>query len=94
MGRGEVGRVVLDLVNIEQLYQQHPQSVILAEIVMNARQVATLIKEDEIKLAQAQDAKTAQSLIIKIQDNFDKIEKAHQYAQKLHLSMVNGGVNL
>ncbi len=82
------------LANMEQIYQQHPQSVILAEIVMNSRQVASAIKEDEAKLASAQDAQTVQSLIIRIQDNFDKIEKAHQYAQKLHLSMMNGGVNL
>lgn len=82
------------LANIEQIYQQHPQSVILAEIVMNSRQVAALIKEDETKLASAKDAKTVQSMIIRIQDNFEKIEKAHQYAQKLHLSLMNGGVSL
>lgn len=82
------------LASIEQIYQQHPQSVILAEIVMNARQVASVIKADEAELSAAQDAKTAQSIIIRIQDNFDKVEKAHQYAQRLHLSLMNGGVNL
>ncbi len=82
------------LADIEQIYQQHPQSVILAEIVMNSRQVVKFIKDDEAKLSSAQDAQTVESLVIRIQDNFDKIEKAHQYAQKLHLSMVNGGVSL
>ncbi len=82
------------LANIEQIYQQHPQSVILAEIVLNARKVAYLIKDDEAKLALAQDAPTVQSIVIRVQDNFDKIEKAHQYAQRLHLSLMNGGVGL
>ena len=82
------------LANMEQIYQQHPQSVILAEIVMNARQGANLIQSAEDDRSAAQDAQTAQNMIMRIQDNFDKIEKAHQYAQRLHLSLVNGGVGL
>ena len=79
------------LAAMEQFWQQNPQSVILAEIVMNARQVAQTIKADEKQLSVAQDAATVQTLILRIQDNFAKIEKAHQYAQKIHLSLMNGG---
>ncbi len=79
------------LAAMEQFWQQHPQSVILYEIVMNARQVAETIKLDESQLSVAQDASTVQNLILRIQNNFAKIEKAHQYAQKIHLSLMNGG---
>ncbi len=79
------------LSKMEHYFQQYPQSVILAEIVMNSRQVADLIETDEKQLSTAQDAKTVQSLILRIQENFAKIEKAHQYAQQIYLSLLNGG---
>ncbi|MBE6446775.1 MAG: AsmA family protein [Alphaproteobacteria bacterium] len=85
------GSVSNYLSDMERYFQQYPQSVILAEIVMNSRHVADLIKTDEKQLSVAQDSQTAQSLILRIQENFTKIEKAHQYAQQIYLSLMNGG---
>ncbi len=75
---------------MERIYQQNPRSVVMAEMIMNARQTVEKINTFALELEGAEESQKLQELITALQENYLKLQKAGQYMEKLNLSLQGG----
>lgn len=69
---------------MEKIYQQNPRSVVMANLIVNARQVRQEIQNSANKLEKTKTESDVLNLISSIKEDFLKLQKAADYMEKLN----------
>ena len=72
-----------------QIYNQNSQSAVMAGLVQGSQKEEEKITQNLLLLTKAEDIETAKTLIAKVKESFQKIQKALNYARQLDLA---GGI--
>ena len=69
---------------MEKIYQQNPRSVVMANLIVNARKVRQEIQNSANKLEKTKTESDVLNLISSIKEDFLKLQKATDYMEKLN----------
>ncbi len=75
---------------MEKIYQQNPRSVVMANLILNARQTKQDLQKQTDLLEKTKTETEVKNLLSQIQENFLKLHKASEYMEKLNESLSEG----